>query len=176
VIDFSPAHSRLGVNLGTNLVLTFQEAVVAGSGNLVVTKIAADTCALSTAAEDIVEIAIDSSQISTNGLVWTVDIPGDLLPMTQYAVTVAEGVVTAPPEPAPPPAPAGGGRRSLLQSDGGGVEGSGPTPFGGIAEGVCLQKNTNAELLLYIFYSKFKHNRHIYKSRIHYLLMYYISF
>ena len=82
----TPADNSTNVAVSANLVLTFSENVMAGSGNLVIHN-AADGSPVAT-------IAItDASQVSFAGSTLTINPTSDLAPGTHYYVTLASGVV-----------------------------------------------------------------------------------
>jgi hypothetical protein len=86
VTTFSPADEATGVAVGTNIVLTFSEAIKAGTGNLVLTNTAnaADTRTVSVS---------DASQVSISGNQLTLNPTADLLGGANYALTLGSGVV-----------------------------------------------------------------------------------
>src|SRR5215470_11129777 len=81
----SPADNATGVAPGDNIVLTFDEAVTAGSGNIVI----------SDGAGDVRTIAVtDSSQVTISGNTVTINPTADLHSAAAYDVTIASGVIT----------------------------------------------------------------------------------
>jgi len=76
----SPVDNSGSVALGANLVLTFSENVVAGSGSIVVHT--ADGTSVATI------LASDTSQVSISGKTVTINPKADLLPGTSYYVTM----------------------------------------------------------------------------------------
>ena len=82
----TPADNSTNVPVGANLVLTFNESVKAGVGNLVIHN-AAD-------GSTVASIAItDASQVSFAGSTLTINPTSDLAPGAHYYVTMASGVV-----------------------------------------------------------------------------------
>ncbi|MES2296970.1 MAG: Ig-like domain-containing protein, partial [Pseudomonadota bacterium] len=81
----SPADNAIGVAVGANLVLSFSETVVAGSGDIVIYTSAGSVAR---------SIAIgDSSQVSIAGNVVTVNPAGDLAAGSAYYVNIGSGVL-----------------------------------------------------------------------------------
>ncbi|MBR1190913.1 choice-of-anchor I family protein [Bradyrhizobium sp. AUGA SZCCT0160] len=81
----TPADNATAVAAGSNIVLTFDEAVAAGSGNIVI----------SNGAGDIRTIAIgDASQVTISGNIVTINPTADLAAGAAYDVTLASGVIT----------------------------------------------------------------------------------
>lgn len=78
--SMSPADNSASVALGANLVLTFSENVVAGSGAIVVHS--ADGASVATI------LASDTTQVSISGKTVTINPMSDLLPGTSYYVTL----------------------------------------------------------------------------------------
>lgn len=78
--SMSPADNSASVALGANLVLTFSENVVAGSGAIVVHT--ADGASVATI------LASDTTQVSISGKTVTINPKSDLLPGTSYYVTL----------------------------------------------------------------------------------------
>ena len=81
----SPAEGATNVAAGANLVLTFSEAVKAGTGAITVTDSAGDTRTID---------VTDASQASFNGAVLTINPTADLKGTDTYHVTFGAGVVT----------------------------------------------------------------------------------
>jgi methionine-rich copper-binding protein CopC len=86
LISSIPADNDSPVYLSSNLVLSFSEAVYAGSGNIVLTNIAnsADTRTIA---------VTDSSQVSFSGTDVTINPSANLLPGASYAISMASGVI-----------------------------------------------------------------------------------
>ncbi|QHO76158.1 hypothetical protein ACH79_29685 [Bradyrhizobium sp. CCBAU 051011] len=81
----TPADNATGVATGSNIVLTFDEAVAAGTGNIVISNGAGDTRT----------IAInDASQVTISGNTVTINPAADLAAGGAYDVTLAAGVIT----------------------------------------------------------------------------------
>src|SRR5262249_58067799 len=82
----TPTDDATGRAVGSNLTLTFSEAVKAGSGNIVIHKVSDDSA--------VATIAIgDSSQVSISGSTVTINPTADLAAGTAYYVTHRESVV-----------------------------------------------------------------------------------
>ncbi|MBE9610634.1 Ig-like domain-containing protein [Chitinilyticum piscinae] len=84
--SFSPADNAADVGVGANLVLSFSEAVKAGSGNFVIHN-ADGSIAASIAASD-------SSQVSFNGSTVTINPLADLLAGSSFYVTIDAGALS----------------------------------------------------------------------------------
>ena len=83
LLVYSPTTGSHAVGLGSNLYLTFNQPVFAGSGNIV----------LSNGAGDVRNIAVnDSAQISFNGGTVTINPTNDLLLGTTYSISYDAGV------------------------------------------------------------------------------------
>ncbi|WP_213287304.1 choice-of-anchor I family protein [Bradyrhizobium sp. sGM-13] len=81
----TPADNATAVAAGNNIVLTFDEAVMAGTGNIVISNGAGDTRT----------IAInDASQVTISGNTVTINPTTDLAAGSTYDVTLASGVIT----------------------------------------------------------------------------------
>jgi len=80
---YSPTISKSAVGVGSNLYLTFNIPVSAGSGAIVLSNGAGDTRSISVA---------DTTQVSFNGKVVTIDPSVNLIPGTNYSITYAAGV------------------------------------------------------------------------------------
>ena len=80
---YSPTVSKSAVGVGSNLYLTFNLPVSAGSGAIVLSNGAGDTRSISVA---------DTTQVSFNGKVVTIDPSVNLIPGTNYSITYAAGV------------------------------------------------------------------------------------
>ena len=80
---YSPTVSKSAVGVGSNLYLTFNIPVSAGSGAIVLSNGAGDTRSISVA---------DTTQVSFNGKVVTIDPSVNLIPGTNYSITYAAGV------------------------------------------------------------------------------------
>ncbi len=81
----TPSNESTGVPVGSDIVLTFNEAVRAGSGNIAL----ADLTANRTVFIDVT----DASQVGFAGSVMTLNPAADLAPGHQYRVTLGAGVV-----------------------------------------------------------------------------------
>ncbi|MFM9967678.1 MAG: choice-of-anchor I family protein [Burkholderiales bacterium] len=82
----SPVDNATGAAVGNNLTLTFNEAVKVGSGNILITNTAN--------AADTRTIAVtDTSQVSVNGGIVTINPAANLLANSNYSVTLASGVI-----------------------------------------------------------------------------------
>jgi hypothetical protein len=81
--SFTPADDATDVAVGADLVLTFSEAVEAGTGNFTVRDASDNSVVAQVAAAD---AAYDGAQV-------TVDLPADLAEGTDYFVTIAQGTV-----------------------------------------------------------------------------------
>ncbi|MEI6762518.1 MAG: Ig-like domain-containing protein, partial [Betaproteobacteria bacterium] len=79
----SPADNSTAVSVGSNIVLTFNEAITAGSGNIVISN-GTDTRTISIA---------DASQVSISGAQLTLNPSADLLAGSAYNVQMASGVL-----------------------------------------------------------------------------------
>jgi len=86
VQSFSPADNAGNVGIGANLVITFDEAVKLGSGNIVIVN--ADGSVFRTIA------VTDTAQVSLNGNTVTIDAGANLVGGRGYSVTVAAGAFT----------------------------------------------------------------------------------
>ncbi|MGD9982088.1 MAG: Ig-like domain-containing protein, partial [Hyphomonadaceae bacterium] len=85
VTSLSPADDAVGVATGANLVITFNEAVQAGTGDIVI---------LSTGGAVVRTIAItDATQVTISGNTVTINPSADLSNATGYYVNMASGVV-----------------------------------------------------------------------------------
>ena len=81
----TPADNATGVAVGANIVLTFSETVLAGSGNITISDGAGDTRAIA---------VTDGSQISISGSTVTINPTADLNPDSSYYVQIASGALT----------------------------------------------------------------------------------
>jgi predicted extracellular nuclease/2',3'-cyclic-nucleotide 2'-phosphodiesterase (5'-nucleotidase family) len=81
----SPLDNAVGVSTAGNIVLTFDEAVQAGTGNIVISDGAGDTRTIS---------VTDSSQVTFSGSTVTINPTASLNAGTAYDVTMASGVIT----------------------------------------------------------------------------------
>jgi VCBS repeat-containing protein len=81
----TPADNAGAVAAGSNIVLTFDEAVAAGTGNIVISNGAGDTRTIS---------INDASQVTISGNTVTVNPTADLTAGASYDVTMASGVIT----------------------------------------------------------------------------------
>jgi hypothetical protein len=80
---YSPTVSKSSVGVGSNLYLTFNIPVSAGAGSIVLSNGAGDTRSISVA---------DTTQVSFNGKVVTIDPKTNLIPGSTYSVTYMAGV------------------------------------------------------------------------------------
>lgn len=85
ISSFSPADGSTGVAVGANLVLTFNEAVRAGTGNVVIYN------SSGTAVRTI--SVTDTSQVTFSGSTMTINPTADLAAGTSYYVQMVSGVV-----------------------------------------------------------------------------------
>lgn len=83
----TPADNATAVAVGDDIVLTFSESVISGTGNIIITN-AGD-------ATDTRTIAVgDTTQVSFSGSVVTINPTADLLAGANYNVQLASGVIT----------------------------------------------------------------------------------
>jgi uncharacterized protein YjiK len=82
---FKPTTSKSNVGIGSNLYLSFDQAVKAGTGNLVLSNGAGDTRTIA---------VTDTSQVTFNGSVMTVHPRFFLVANTTYSLTYPAGAVT----------------------------------------------------------------------------------
>ena len=80
---YSPAQAATGVAISSDVVLTFSETVVAGSGNIVLTPSSGSATT----------IAIGDGQVTISTNTVTIDPSSNLLDSVQYTVTMAPGVL-----------------------------------------------------------------------------------
>jgi len=82
----SPADDSVDVEANTNLVITFNETIQKGSGDLRIQRVS----------DDVVEqtIAVTSAAVTVNGNLMTINPPSDLRDDTAYYITMDEGIVT----------------------------------------------------------------------------------
>jgi uncharacterized delta-60 repeat protein len=83
VTTFTPADNATGVAVGSNIVLTFSEAVQRGTGNIVISN-----------GTETRTIAVGDAQITVSGNTVTINPTLDLLPNSTYNVQLASGVIT----------------------------------------------------------------------------------
>ncbi|WKA26142.1 choice-of-anchor I family protein [Bradyrhizobium roseum] len=81
----SPADNAADVAAGNNIVLTFNEAVAAGTGNIVISNGAGDTRTIAIG---------DASQVTISGNTVTINPTAELAAGASYDVTLASGVIT----------------------------------------------------------------------------------
>ena len=79
----SPADDSDDVAAGSNLTITFDEPVKAGSGNIIITD----------ADGNAIEIDVTSDAVTIDGNTVTINPPADLESFTDYNVTIASGVI-----------------------------------------------------------------------------------
>ena len=85
ISSFSPADNATGVAVGTNLVATFSENIVRGTGNITIRNVSNSTSAT---------IAVtDTTQVSISGAVLTINPTADLLPSKNYAIRIASTAI-----------------------------------------------------------------------------------
>ncbi|KRQ97736.1 choice-of-anchor I family protein [Bradyrhizobium valentinum] len=81
----TPADNATAVAAGNNIVLTFDEAVAAGTGSIVISNGAGDTRTIAIG---------DASQVTVSGNTVTINPTADLAAGATYDVTLASGVIT----------------------------------------------------------------------------------
>ena len=81
----NPLDNATNVAAGSNIVLTFNEAVAAGTGNIVISNGAGDTRTIS---------ITDASQVTISGSTVTINPTADLQAGQSYDVTLTSGVIT----------------------------------------------------------------------------------
>lgn len=86
LMSTSPLDDATDVNIGANVVLTFSEAVKAGSGNIEIRKVSDGSLVKSIA-------VTDASQVSFSGSQVTIDPTTNLADNVDYYVTMGSGVV-----------------------------------------------------------------------------------
>jgi uncharacterized protein YjiK len=84
LLVFAPTTSKTAVGLGTHLYLSFNQTIVAGTGNFVLNNNAGDTRTIS---------VTDATQVTVNGKTVTINPTTDLLAGSTYTVTYAAGVL-----------------------------------------------------------------------------------
>ncbi len=82
----TPADNATGVDGGANLVLTFSEYVLPGSGNIEIHNASDGSVAMTIPVIDWSQVAFSSNQV-------TIDLPTDLTQGASYYVTMASGVI-----------------------------------------------------------------------------------
>ena len=82
--SISPLDNGINIAKGSNIVLTFDEKVIAGTGNLVVSN-GTDTQTISVK---------DATQVSISDNLLTINPSNDLLENSNYTVTIASGVLS----------------------------------------------------------------------------------
>ncbi|ATE60100.1 hypothetical protein CCZ27_09185 [Thauera sinica] len=85
ITSSSPATPAYDVPVGGNIVLTFNENMQAGTGNIVITDNNGDERTIA---------VTDSSQVTISGNTVTINPTNDLLPGATYSLTIADGVLT----------------------------------------------------------------------------------
>ncbi|WP_274627603.1 DUF4347 domain-containing protein [Arvimicrobium flavum] len=83
IVSTTPADDATNVSPTANLVVTFDEAVTKGSGNIYIVRLS-DNVAVQT-------IAVTSAQVTGSGTTWTIDPPADLAASTYYGVRIEAG-------------------------------------------------------------------------------------
>lgn len=86
LVSHTPADNATSVQVDSNIVLTFSEAVQAGSGNI---RLVQDDIEGTT-----IDIAVGSSQVVFNGSTVTINPTADLVDGAHYHVEMASGVIT----------------------------------------------------------------------------------
>lgn len=84
LLVYSPTTSKTAVGLGSHLYLSFNQTIVAGTGNFVLNNNAGDTRTIS---------VTDAAQVTVNGKTVTINPTTDLLAGSTYTVTYAAGVL-----------------------------------------------------------------------------------
>jgi methionine-rich copper-binding protein CopC len=84
LVASTPADNASEVAIGSNIVLTFNETVQAGAGNIVISDGAGDTRTIS---------INDVSQVTISGTTVTINPTADLNPIGNYNVQIASGVL-----------------------------------------------------------------------------------
>lgn len=87
LLSATPSNRAIGVVVGADIVLTFNEAVIAGAGNILIRR-AVDNVVVQTIAVG------DTSQVTFAGNVVTINPMADLAEGTNYYVSMAAGVIT----------------------------------------------------------------------------------
>jgi len=89
LLSSSPSDDAANVSPGSNIVLTFNENVQKGTGNILI-RLVSDNSVVQT-------IDVASADVTVlNGAV-TINPPADLAPNTAYYVEIASGVIRTPP-------------------------------------------------------------------------------
>lgn len=83
---FSPADNMTGVAVNSNLVLTFDEAIQKGTGNIVIKKVSDDSVAAT------IDVTSNQVVIGTEGKTVTIDPTNDLLTGTDYYIEIGNTV------------------------------------------------------------------------------------
>ena len=86
VSTFSPANNATSVPITSNLVLTFNESIVTGTGNITLTDLTDST-------QTVIAIT-DTTQVSVAGAVLTINPAQDLGALKSYAIRIDAGAVT----------------------------------------------------------------------------------
>ena len=84
LVSSTPTDGATGISAGANVVLTFSENMVAGSGNVVISDGAADTRT----------IAVGDAQVTISNASVTINPTADLADTADYHLTIASGVLT----------------------------------------------------------------------------------
>ena len=79
-----PGASATNVPIGTDIVLTYNEAVQAGTGDITLTPMGGTALTIA---------VTDTTQVSVAGAVVTIDPSADLMPSTQYTLDISGGVI-----------------------------------------------------------------------------------
>lgn len=86
VLSFSPSDGATGITVNSNIVLTFSEAILRGTGSIQLRSGSATGTVVET-------FDASSSRLSISGSALTVDPTSDLLTNTQYFLTFAPGAI-----------------------------------------------------------------------------------
>ena len=85
IVTRTPLANATNVPLATNLVLTFDESIALGTGNITIKN-------LSTSTQTV--IPVGSPQVSTSGAVLTINPTADLAVLKNYAIRIDSGAIT----------------------------------------------------------------------------------
>jgi uncharacterized protein YjiK len=84
LLVYSPTRAKTAVGIGSNLYLTFNQSIVTGTGNFVISNGASDTRTIAVS---------DATQVSISEKTVTINPTTDLAAGTTYTVTYASGVI-----------------------------------------------------------------------------------
>ncbi len=84
MLVYSPTTSSAAVGIRSNLYLTFNQAIVAGTGNLTLSNGAGDTRSIA---------VTDATQVTVSGSTVTINPTADLMAASTYSITYAAGLV-----------------------------------------------------------------------------------